>query len=181
MRYIPGVIITPPDLLPTLRGQGNFRQCRPPDVADIVGMGGTPTSQQARQVGQAAVLPRQWRKNVLRGQRATSAPLDHTSYPLHERGGKLSLFDPTLRNYWQARQQRTVPRRIRHKDKLELLRRQAGVWGLGRLPLKAEGMDDHYPTPRQVGGQKTLDKEMLVHRWCRHTRHQRVGFKGSKA
>jgi len=95
--------------------------------------------------------------------------------------GKSSPFNPTLRDYWEARQKRTVARQIHQKDKLELLRRQDGVCGLCRLPLVAEDMDDHHVTPRHVGGQNTLDNRMLVHRWCHHAHHQRVGYKGLKA
>ncbi|QBY06746.1 group II intron reverse transcriptase/maturase (plasmid) [Deinococcus metallilatus] len=95
--------------------------------------------------------------------------------------GKSSPFDPALRNYWQTRQKRRVARQIYQKDRLELLRRQGGECGLCRLPLPAEDIDDHHVTPRHTGGQNTLDNRMLVHRWCHHAHHQRVGYKGLKA
>jgi RNA-directed DNA polymerase len=95
--------------------------------------------------------------------------------------GKSSPFDPALRDYWQNRHKRTIARQIHQKDKLELLRRQDSVCGMCRLPLAVEDMDDHHVKPRHAGGQNTLDNRMLVHRWCHHAHHQRVGYKGLKA
>ncbi len=95
--------------------------------------------------------------------------------------GKASPLNPTLRNYWQTRQKRNMTRQIHQKDRLELLRRQDGKCGLCSLPLAVEDMDDHHVTPRRAGGQNTLDNRMVVHRWCHHAHHQRVGYKGRKA
>jgi hypothetical protein len=59
-----------------------------------VGVGQAPSSQSLTcvkdQMGQAAVLPQRRPLDVLRGQRATSAPLGHANYPLHE-GGRESI------------------------------------------------------------------------------------------
>ena len=94
---------------------------------------------------------------------------------------KASLLDPKLRTYWLDRKRREVARQIVQKGKLELLRRQEGMCGLCSLPLSAEDMDDHHVTPRHAGGQNTLENRMLVHRWCHHAHHQRVGYKSKKA
>ena len=95
--------------------------------------------------------------------------------------GKASPFNLTLRDYWQNRQRKSVARQTHRKDKLELLRRQDGVCGLCRLPLHAEDTDNHHVSPRHAGGPDTLENRMLVHRWCHHAHHQRVGYKGLKA
>jgi RNA-directed DNA polymerase len=95
--------------------------------------------------------------------------------------GKSSPFDPMLREYWQTRQKRKVMRQTYQKDKLELLRRQNGVCCMCHLPLETEHMDDHHLIPKHAGGQNTLENRILVHRWCHHGYHQRVGYKGLKA
>lgn len=95
--------------------------------------------------------------------------------------GKASPLDPKLRTYWLNRKRREVARQIVQTGKLELLRRQEGMCGLCSLPLSAEDMDDHHVTPRHAGGQNTLENRTLVHRWCHHAHHQRVGYKSKKA
>jgi RNA-directed DNA polymerase len=95
--------------------------------------------------------------------------------------GKASPFDPTLKGYWLSRQQRNTALQMLRKDRLELLKRQEGLCGFCHLPLLAEDMDDHHINPRHAGGQNGLDNRLLVHRWCHHSNHQRVGYRGLKA
>ncbi|WP_407542157.1 HNH endonuclease [Deinococcus radiomollis] len=42
-------------------------------------------------------------------------------------------------------------------------------------------MDDHHITPKHAGGKNELDNRLLLHRWCHHSNHQRVGYKWLKA
>ena len=95
--------------------------------------------------------------------------------------GEASPFDPTLREYWQNRQRKSVARQTHQKDRLALLRIQDGACGLCRLPLNPEDIDNHHVSPRHAGGPDALDNRMLVHRWCHQAHHQRVGYKGLKA
>ena len=95
--------------------------------------------------------------------------------------GRSSPFDPAIREYWQTRQKRNVARQTHQKDRLALLRIQDGMCGLCRLPLDAEDTDNHHVSPKHAGGPDTLKNRMLVHRWCHHAHHQRVGYKGLKA
>jgi RNA-directed DNA polymerase len=95
--------------------------------------------------------------------------------------GRSSPFDPTMRDYWQNRRKRNTARQTHQKDRLSLLRMQDGTCGLCRLPLDAEDTDNHHVLPKDAGGPNTLDNRMLVHRWCHHAHHQRVGYKSLKA
>ncbi len=66
---------------------------------------------------------------------------------------------------------------VYRKDRLALLQHQGGNCGLCSLPLKVEDMDDHHVTPRSMGGSNRLDNRVLMHRWCHHAHHQRIGYK----
>jgi RNA-directed DNA polymerase len=95
--------------------------------------------------------------------------------------GRATPFDPRQREYWRERRRRNVARQIYRKDYLELLRVQSGLCGLCQVPLTIENLDNHHRTPRSRGGSDTLDNRMLVHRWCHHAYHQRVGYQSQKA
>ncbi|MCD0155658.1 group II intron reverse transcriptase/maturase [Deinococcus sp. 6GRE01] len=95
--------------------------------------------------------------------------------------GKASKLDPTLRAYWSDRKRREMARQIIQKERLQLLRQQDGMCGFCHLPLSTEDIDDHHIHPRHAGGQNTLDNRILVHRWCHHAHHQRIGYKSKKA
>lgn len=95
--------------------------------------------------------------------------------------GRTSPFDPSARSYWQSRKRREVAKEVFQKGKAEILRLQEGKCGFCHLPLSAEDMDEHHIVPRHAGGQNTLENRMLVHRWCHHAHHQRVGYKSKKA
>jgi RNA-directed DNA polymerase len=45
------------------------------------------------------------------------------------------------------------------------------------LPL----IDAHHDTPRHLGGSDEIDNLQLVHRWCHHGHHMRIGYRAAEA
>lgn len=95
--------------------------------------------------------------------------------------GTSSPLDPEQRDYWQARKRRLTARQVYRKDRLALLREQDGMCGFCQTQMGVGDMDDHHIVQREVGGTNKLDNRMLVHRWCHHAHHQRVGYRALKA
>jgi RNA-directed DNA polymerase len=42
-------------------------------------------------------------------------------------------------------------------------------------------IDEHHDTPRHCGGSDRMDNLQLVHRWCHHGHHARIGCQAAEA
>jgi RNA-directed DNA polymerase len=99
--------------------------------------------------------------------------------------GKRSPLNPDDRDYWEIRQQRRVTEVVNSPMRLTLLKRQDYRCALCHvcfdpdedLPL----IDAHHDTPRHLGGSDEIDNLQLVHRWCHHGHHMRIGYRAAEA
>jgi RNA-directed DNA polymerase len=99
--------------------------------------------------------------------------------------GKRSPLNPDDRGYWEARRCRRLDEALRSPKRLALLRRQdyrCAMCGVGfdpdeDIPL----IDEHHDTPRHCGGSDRMDNLQLVHRWCHHGHHARIGCQAAEA
>lgn len=99
--------------------------------------------------------------------------------------GKRSPLNPDDRGYWELRRKRRLRETLRSPKRSALLRRQdckcalCGVWfdPDEDIPL----IDEHHHTPRHQGGSDQLDNLQLVHRWCHHAHHARIGYRAAEA
>ncbi len=99
--------------------------------------------------------------------------------------GKRSPLNPDDRDYWVTRQRRRLKERMRSSKRSALLRQQdyrcamCGTWfdPDEAIPL----MDAHHDTPRQCGGTDHTDNLQLLHRWCHHAHHARIGCQAAEA
>jgi RNA-directed DNA polymerase len=99
--------------------------------------------------------------------------------------GKRSPLNPDDRGYWELRRRRRLAETLRSAKRSALLRRQdyrcamCGVWfdPDEDIPL----IDEHHAVPRCHGGTDQLDNLQLVHRWCHHAHHARIGYRAAEA
>jgi RNA-directed DNA polymerase len=99
--------------------------------------------------------------------------------------GKRSPLNPEDRDYWELRRRRRLAETLRSPTRSALLRRQDGKCALcgvwfdpdEDIPL----IDEHHATPRCHGGTDQLDNLRLVHRWCHHAHHARIGCQAAEA
>jgi len=93
--------------------------------------------------------------------------------------GKRSPLNPDDQDYWEMRRRRRLKETMRSPKRSALLRQQdyrcamCGTWfdPDEDIPL----MDAHHDTPRHCGGTDRMDNLQLVHRWCHHAHHARIG------
>ncbi len=99
--------------------------------------------------------------------------------------GKRSPLNPDDHGYWELRKRRRLAETLRSPKRSALLRRQdckcalCGVWfdPDEDIPL----IDEHHDTPRHRGGSDQMDNLQLVHRWCHHAHHARIGCQAVEA
>jgi RNA-directed DNA polymerase len=99
--------------------------------------------------------------------------------------GKRSPLNPDDRGYWELRRRRRLTDALRPPRRSALLKRQdckcamCGVWfdPDEDIPL----IDEHHDIPRHRGGTDQLDNLQLVHRWCHHAHHARIGYRAAEA
>lgn len=95
--------------------------------------------------------------------------------------GKSSPFNPEEKKYWKDRKVRTVEKQLHQKSLIYLFKKQKGLCGLCHLPLDTGEMDNHHRIAKEQGGSDLSENRSLVHRWCHHAYHQRVGYRVKKA
>jgi RNA-directed DNA polymerase len=96
--------------------------------------------------------------------------------------GRSSPYDPTLRDYWADRNQRTLASEIVTQPKLTIIKAQdyrCGSCGLQFQPDDA--IDLHHRVPRVEGGPDTVDNLMALHQHCHHQWHASHGRQVLKA
>ena len=92
--------------------------------------------------------------------------------------GRHSPYDPSLRDYWQARYKRQVARQTHIRKLLALLQTQDNRCSLCHIFFTPEDMIQiHHNVPRNTGGTDDLANLRAVHPWCHHQHHQRSGYK----
>jgi RNA-directed DNA polymerase len=125
------------------------------------------------------------RRNFVDGQKRL-ARHDETPVTRHHKvQGKCSPLNPDDRDYWELRRQRRLAGTLRSPKRLTLLRRQdckCAMCGVGfdpdeDIPL----IDEHHAMLRCHGGTDQLDNLQLVHRWCHHAHHTRIGYWAAEA
>jgi len=99
--------------------------------------------------------------------------------------GKRSPLNPDDREYWELRRLRRLAETLRAPKRLALLERQGcrcAICGMGFDPDEDISLiDAHHTTPRCQGGTDQLNNLQLVHRWCHHAYHARVGYRAAEA
>ncbi len=99
--------------------------------------------------------------------------------------GKRSPLNPGDQGYWALRRCRRLTETLRSPKRSGLLGRQdykCAMCGVGfdpdeDIPL----IDEHHAIPRCHGGTDQLDNLQLVHRWCHHAHHARIGYRAAEA
>lgn len=99
--------------------------------------------------------------------------------------GKRSPLNPDDQSYWETRRRRRLKETMRSPKRSALLRQQdyrcamCGTWfdPDEDIPL----MDAHHGTPRHCGGSDHMVNLQLVHRWCHHAHHARIGCQAAEA
>jgi RNA-directed DNA polymerase len=99
--------------------------------------------------------------------------------------GKRSPLDPDDREYWELRRLRRLAETVSSSKRLALLKRQdcrCAMCGVRFDPDEDLSLiDAHHTTPRCHGGTDQLDNLQLVHRWCHHAHHTRIGYRAAEA
>jgi RNA-directed DNA polymerase len=99
--------------------------------------------------------------------------------------GKRSPLNPDDREYWELRRLRRLTETLRPPKRLALLKRQdykCAMCGVGFDPDEDLSLiDAHHTTPRCHGGTDQRDNLQLVHRWCHHAHHTRIGYRAAEA
>jgi RNA-directed DNA polymerase len=99
--------------------------------------------------------------------------------------GRSSPLDPDARPCWEERRRRRLEARCLSRQRQELLRAQGYACAECGVPFDpdedADMMDAHHAKPRQQGGGNGVSNLRLLHRWCHHRHHQRVGYKAAEA
>ncbi len=99
--------------------------------------------------------------------------------------GRNSPLDPDARPYWEDRRRRRLEARCLSRQRQELLRTQGYACAECGIPFDPDedaGMTDaHHTKPRHKGGGDEVANLRLLHRWCHHRHHQRVGYKAAEA
>jgi RNA-directed DNA polymerase len=82
--------------------------------------------------------------------------------------GKVSPFDPNLRDYWEERRQRRLVREAGRFNRVHLLKQQEGRCAVCRAVFDAD-LDQHDNTNVVVRRDPATgdNARVLVHRWCR--------------
>ena len=82
--------------------------------------------------------------------------------------GKVSPFDPNLRDYWEDRRQRRLVREAGRFNRIHLLKQQAGRCAACKAVFNAD-LDQHDSTNVLVRRDPATGNiaRVLVHRWCR--------------
>jgi RNA-directed DNA polymerase len=99
--------------------------------------------------------------------------------------GRTSPLDPDARPYWDERRRERLEARSFSKRWQELLRSQGHACAECGVPFDPDAdlgmMDKHHTKPRHKGGGNETGNLRLLHRWCHHKHHQRVGYKAAEA
>ena len=99
--------------------------------------------------------------------------------------GRSSPLDPDARPYWEERRRRRLEARCLSRQRQELLRAQGYACAECGVPFDpdedADMMDAHHAKPRHKGGGNGVSNLRLLHRWCHHRHHQRMGYKAAEA
>ena len=99
--------------------------------------------------------------------------------------GKRSPLNPEDRDYWELRRRRRLTGALRSPKRSALLRRQDGKCAMCGVWFDPDEdialIDEHHATPRCCGGTDQLDNLRLVHRWCHHAHHARIGYRAAEA
>jgi RNA-directed DNA polymerase len=125
------------------------------------------------------------RWNFVDGQRRLTR---HDEVPITRHSkvqGKRSPLNPDDREYWELRRLRRLAEILKAPKRLVLLKRQdckCAMCGVGfdpdeDIPL----IDEHHIMPRCHGGTDQLNNLQLVHRWCHHAHHTRIGYRAAEA
>ena len=99
--------------------------------------------------------------------------------------GKRSPLNPDDREYWEMRRLRRFAETLKSPKRLALLKRQdckCAMCGVGFDPDEDVPLiDEHHIMPRCHGGTDQLNNLRLVHRWCHHAHHTRIGYRAAEA
>lgn len=99
--------------------------------------------------------------------------------------GKRSPLNPDDQDYWDARQHRRMTEAMRSSIRSTLLKRQDDRCAMCHVRFDPEEdlplIDEHHDTPRHLGGTDQIDNLQLVHRWCHHRHHSRIGYRAAEA
>jgi RNA-directed DNA polymerase len=99
--------------------------------------------------------------------------------------GRSSPLDPDARPYWDERRRRRLEARSLSRRRQDLLRTQGYACAACGVPFDPDEdiglMDEHHAKPRHQGGGNETGNLRLLHRWCHHRHHQRVGYKAAEA
>jgi RNA-directed DNA polymerase len=87
--------------------------------------------------------------------------------------GKVSPFDPSLRDYWEDRRQRRLVREAGRFNRVHLLKQQEGRCAVCKAVFEAD-LDQHDSINVLVSRDPATgdNARVLVHRWCRPGRKQ---------
>jgi RNA-directed DNA polymerase len=99
--------------------------------------------------------------------------------------GKRSPLNPDDQAYWEERQQRRMRVTMRSPMRSALLLRQGYQCAMCRVGFDPDEdlplIDEHHDIPRHHGGSDQIDNLQLVHRWCHHGHHARIGYRAAEA
>ena len=99
--------------------------------------------------------------------------------------GRTSPLDPDARPYWDERRRTRLAARSLSKRRQDLLRTQGYACAECGVPFDPDEdidiMDEHHAKPRRKGGGNETRNLRLLHRWCHHRHHQRVGYYAAEA
>ena len=99
--------------------------------------------------------------------------------------GKRSPLNPDDREYWELRRQRRLAETLRSPKRRTLLKRQDCKCAMCGVEFDPDEdiplIDEHHAMPRCHGGTDQLDNLQLVHRWCHHAHHMRIGYRAAEA
>jgi RNA-directed DNA polymerase len=99
--------------------------------------------------------------------------------------GRTSPLDPDARPYWDERRRTRLATRSLSKRRQDLLRTQGYACAECGVPFDPDEdidiIDEHHAKPRHKGGGNETRNLRLLHRWCHHRHHQRVGYCAAEA
>jgi RNA-directed DNA polymerase len=118
-----------------------------------------------------------------------SLDLRHASQPQpdsRQQNSSLQHFSGASAKDFQAlRRRRRLAETLRSPKRSALLRRQDGKCALCGVWFNPDEdiplIDEHHHMPRHQGGSDKLDNLQLVHRWCHHAHHTRIGYRTAEA
>ena len=177
-------------LPPRLLGP-NLPVCRPPSLADAVGVGQAAAPDEKQGMGQGPLLQADPLAGVeLRGCIVPGSAIlpwhSDTRIVRHTKvKGRASPLDPDTRLYWDERRRKRLEARSLSKRRQELLRTQGYACTACGVPFDPDEdvgmMDGHHVKPRHKGGGDDTGNLRLLHRWCHHRHHQQIGYKTAEA